>query len=415
MGSFVELITYWAVLVPVSIMGFVSSLLIIWIWYGERYKFNRLIVMVLESFNCVYLLLYHLWRNTRSQPAVVYYTSTFVFSVRLVIVALHLFLSGMQYYWSHHFPYIRRSSQTLFVRKRIILVLVLVILCAAILRAVRILLKSKLPPDQKKLGSLIFHVVLLIFPQAFQLFFVHRMILNVLRRGRPAAMAATALNSITGALKLERSARISTTHESNRRQAILQTIQQLSTSPPSSRGESFKTDKVNGDFDPQIRSLIKSIQHEMNVTKAIIAISVPLIFVHPLGIAVEVSSAVSFKSWLSFGYAVWDILQFLNVSCHLCVFMAMLPTFRRSFKKRWSHLWNWGQTNKTGPGENSNTFHSKHQSHSFSRDSSDSSSDDSYDRSSCSGSTMAKHDHSGSVKNKHHANTLTNETKIETY
>ena len=128
MGVKEEPYIYWSVLVPVSIVGIVCNLLLIWIWCAERYKFNRLIIMTLDAFYCVFLSSYHLWRNVRGiSDNYKYYSSFAVFTVRSYTVLLNIFLSGMQYLWSRDLK-ICRFNRPIFSKRRIITGLILCLL-----------------------------------------------------------------------------------------------------------------------------------------------------------------------------------------------------------------------------------------------------------------------------------------------
>ena len=337
MGPNVESVTYWVFLLPVSIVGIVCNFLIIWTWCGERYKFNRLIIMTLEAVNCAYLITYHVWRNIRRfKGNYEKYSSIIVFTVRFYAVILYIFLSAMQYLWLRDLKFCR-FNRMMFSKVRIIVGIIVIFISCLLLRLLNKVIRDRLPPDQSFISSAVFNVLLLGLPQFLQMYSVVGMVMNVRRKN----LVMTAMTKGMFVPSRIQSLKVSIHNQ------VVKSIRLLSIGSQVSP-ERVQSDTLSGSFSPRTHALLMmNVLHEMSVTKAILALCVPLIFIYLILPSVEMYFILTKdKRQLYLTFAVWDILQFLYASCHLCILVVMLPSFRKSFKKRWSRLWNRGQTNE---------------------------------------------------------------------
>ena len=339
----VEMVTYWAVLVPVSVVGLVCNPLIIWVLCREKYKFNRLIIMTLEAFNCFFLILFSVWTNikdlTKDNERYAHMT---VFTIRSNIVALHVFLSGMQYLWSRDLK-LHRFNKPMFSKHRIIVKLILIFIFCLALMYVSIFAREKLPADQQMLGSAVFRVVFLVVPQLLQARFVVGMVMNVRSKGSP--IISTVLESVTTETFSHTDPRLTRKNFQHRLRKTVELIERLSVDSKAS-SESLVPEKRSAFFAPRICSmLVQNAVREANETKTIIALSIPLLVIFPSILVPQLYfAATGDPVKIAILFTVLDHFQHLAYSCHLFLFMAMTPSFRKSFKKRWSCLWNRGQT-----------------------------------------------------------------------
>ena len=295
--------------------------------------------MTLDAFYCVFLSSYHVWRNVRGiNDNYNYYSSFAVFTVRLCTVLLKIFLSGMQYLWSRDLK-ICRFNRPIFSKRRIITGLILVCTCSLFLRSLYIIMKTKLPRDHQTLFSTVFKILLLALPQIMHVYFVVGMIKHTRSKELlKAAMELQAMASRVGP---------SSVVKLIRRQTVV-SIKRLSIGSQVSPA-SFQSDMSSGIFSPQTCNiLVKNVFYEASVTQAIIAISISDICVYTFATVILVSFAiVKNRDALVLSFAIWDVFQILNASCHLPLLMAMLPSFRKSFKNKWLCLWKRGQIQGT--------------------------------------------------------------------
>ena len=135
--------------------------------------------------------------------------------------------------------------------------------------------------------------------------------------------------------------------ESIRRQTVL-SIRRLSIGSQVSPA-SFQSDMPSGIFSRQTWTILeKNVFYEASVTQAIIAISIFDICVYTFATVILASfEIVKNRDALVLSFAIWDVFQILNASCHLPLLMAMLPSFRQSFKNKWLCLWKRGQIEET--------------------------------------------------------------------
>ena len=348
-------VIYWTVLVPVSIVGIVGNLIVIWTWRGKRYKFNRLLIVNLDACHCVFLITYHLWTNLGAMNAIVdLFLLSFLFTVRLYAVLLQIFLSGLQYLWSlnttsRHFkrPILSKKGTT---RGRNI-----VFFCSFLLTLVYTVVQKKLPRYHRKLFTAASHIVVLGLPQILNVRFVVGMIVNTRRRQHSAKAALQSVN-LTKECGQDGppSVQPSICHS-------VQLSRRLSAGAQVSPGSLSSDTELTGASQLSPRTcqalLVRNVVQEASMTNAIVVISISEIFVFLFLILVQMRFALGEdRARYYLALLIWDAVQLSNCSFHLFLFLALLPSFRQSFKERWSHLWNKEQAEekeKTGSGSNS--------------------------------------------------------------
>ena len=333
----VESVIYWAVNVPVSIVGIVGNIIVIWTWLGKRYKFNRWLIMNLDACHCVFLVTYHVSRNLEIMNGIVILCFLFIlYTVRLHAVLLQIFLSGLQYLWSLN-TNSRRFKRPILSKKGTTRGRNIVFFCSVLLTLVYIVVQNKLSGPHQKLFSAASHIVALAVPQILNVRFVVGMIVNTRRRQHSAKVA---LQSVNLTKECGQSGPPSV------QQSICHSVQlsrRLSAGAQVSPGSLSSDTELTGASQFSTRTcqalLMRNMVQEARMTNAIVVISISEIFVYLFLILVQICFALDEDEWMYY-YLAFRTVEFSNCSFHLFLFLALLPSFRQSLKERWSHLWN---------------------------------------------------------------------------